>query len=149
MSNLEKLIANVEDVDLKINALKQTIAEELKSLEKSRADAVSKLDEEIIKEASEQLSDKDYGCGTANIELDNIKIKVEVKKTVKWDEKYLRENIEPLIKAAGREPEDFIKYKRSVGETDFKAFNDDMKRMFMPARTVTPSKPKITMERKV
>ena len=149
MSEIQKHLSEVEGLNLKVSKLAASIADDMSVLEKQLKIAHDNLEEAVLAEAEGQLSEKDYGCGTANIESDLMKIKVVVKKKIKWDEGYIQKNIEPLIKQAGKDPEQFVKYKRSVSETDYKNFDDEMKRVFEPARTVEPSNPSITYERKV
>ena len=105
------------------------------------------MDVEVAKIAAEQFKDKDYGCGTANLETPSLKIKCVVSKKVKWDEGELRK-IAEQIRASGNNPENFIKYKLSVSEAAFKGFSPEIQEAFVPARSVEPSAPKITIERK-
>ena len=148
MTDIQKHLTKVEAIDVEINKLQATIADQLNSLKEKRIAANALLEDAIIKEADEQLSDKDYGCGTANIETEFAKIKVVVRKGVKWDEFKLRE-VANSIKAAGQDPEAYIKYKMSVSETAYKNFEPEIQNVFKEARTVQPSKPSISYERKV
>ena len=149
MSNeIELLIGEVDTINSQIFELQKTISDKVNALSVKRMKAQELLDEKISQEALSQLSSKEYGCGTANIETDNYKIKAVVSKTVKWDEDILRK-IAKKISDAGLDPEAFIKYKLSVSETAFKGYPDAVKQEFVPARSVEPSKPKITYERKV
>lgn len=144
---IEKLIGEVDKLDVEIFELNQTIADRVAGLQNKKAEVKELLDKEIYSQCAEQLADKDYGCGTANIETTLFKIKTTVSKKVKWDEALLR-NVADDIRLAGRDPEVYIKYKLSVSETAFKGFPDNIQQAFLPARSVEPSAPKITIERK-
>lgn len=141
------MIKEVDGLDDQIAALEASIADKKSGLVNKRNEIKDLLNAEITKEAMEQLKDNDYGCGTANIETDRYKVKVTVSKGVKWDEVVLR-NIAEQIREGGQNPEDYIKYKLSVSETDYKKFGDNIQAVFEPARTVEPSKPVIKIERK-
>jgi len=144
---IDDLINELEGLNSEIHALNQTIAAPLFELNQKKREAQAKFDLEAAKLATEQLCGKDYGCGTANIETALNKIKVVVSKKVKWDEAELRKVMDK-IKAAGRDPEEFIKVKLSVSETEFKKFPDAIQAEFVPARSVEPSAPVVTYERK-
>lgn len=145
--DIDAMIGEVNLYDQQIFDLQQTIADKVHALTQARNEAKEKLDLEITKLAMKELKGKDYGCGTANIETPLYKIKTVVSKSVKWDEDILR-RIAGQIKEAGQDPEVYIKYKLSVSETAFKSFPEPIQQAFIPARTVEPSSPKITIERK-
>lgn len=149
MSNkIEKYLNDIDAVQAEINNLMSPIEKKLNELQSKRDELEIKMKTDIAKMAMDQLKDKDYGCGTANIDLSNHKVKVVVSKQVKWDEDKLK-GIANKIRDAGQNPENFIKYKLSVSETAFKGFTEAIQNEFLPARTVEPSKPKIMLERKV
>ena len=147
IKNIEVLIAEVDKLDDQIFELNQTIANDIAVLSSKKIEVQGILDDELSKEAASLLSDKDYGCGTANIETARHKIKVTVSKKVKWDEGELRV-VRNLILAADGDPSIYIKEKLSVSETEYKGFPQHIQDAFEPARSVEPSAPKITIERK-
>ena len=142
---IEKLINDIDTINNDIHELNQTIAVELNGLNNRKATLQAELDDHILK--SSDFSGKEYGCGTVNIDTEHFKIKTVVSKKIKWDEKALR-TVANQIKDAGQDPEAFIKYKLSVSETSYKGFPDAIQQAFLPARSVEPSAPKITIERK-
>lgn len=146
-NNIETMIKEVDKYDDQIAELKASIADKVDALCAKRDEINNLLNFEITKQATEELKNEDYGCGTANIETDRYKVKVVVSKGVKWDEDILRK-IAVQIREGGQDPEDFIKYKLSVSETDYKKFGDNIQAVFEPARTIQPSKPVIKIERK-
>ena len=148
MNDIQKHLATVEGIDAEISALQATIADKLQELALKRDAANEVLEAEIMKEANAQLSQKDYGCGTANIEIGNTKIKIEVRKKVKWDQDKLQ-IVKSQILAANKNPADYLKEELKVSETKYDNFPDDIRAVFEPARTVEPAKPMIKYERKV
>ena len=148
MSNdIEGMIAEIDNLDDQIFQLNQTIADQVNALQAKRNDAKKDLDTKIAQQASDELSQKDYGCGTVNLDMARHKIKVTVSKKIKWDEKELH-LIRQQIIAAGKNSTDYIKEKLSVTETAYKGFDPDIQKAFEPARTVEPSAPKIEIVRK-
>lgn len=145
---MQNLINQIEEIDNRIADLMKHIDGRIKALKDEKSKIEKELNEAVIQEASEKLKSKNYGCGTVNIEEGDFKIKVTVSKKVKWDNEKLSD-IEELIRKGGQNPENFIKCTRTVNENSYKDFTDDIKKVFEPARTVEPSKPKITIERKV
>ena len=145
--NIETMIVEIDKLDDEIFALNQTIADKVNALQTKRRESKAELDLAIAKEASVDLKDKDYGCGTANIETERHKIKVTVSKSVKWDEKQLHVIRQQIIDA-GKKPTDFIKEKLSVSETAYKGFSPEIQRTFESAREVSASAPKIEIVRK-
>ena len=144
---IETLITEVEQINAELHVLNKSIADKVYELSQKKKEVQGKLDKEIYDLAKLQLAEKEYGCGTANIDTPSFKIKTVVSKKVKWDEEALR-GIAKSIQNAGRDPEEFIKYKLSVSETDYKKFDPVIQEAFLPARSVEPSAPAITWERK-
>jgi len=146
-NNIEKMIAEVDGINDQIFELNQTIADKIAVLHSKKIEVQGILNEELAKDAADMLHNKEYGCGTATIETPRHKIKVVVSKKVKWDEDVLF-GIRAQILASGKNPSDYIKEKLSVSETAYKGFSPDIQSVFEPARSVEPSAPKITIERK-
>jgi hypothetical protein len=144
---IEKLINEINVYKKEIFDVNQTIADKVNALSSKQREAQEKLDKVVAKMAAEALKDNDYGCGTHNIDTPLFKVKAVVRKKVKWDESALV-NIENQIKSVGQNPEDYIKYKRSVSEANYGKFSDDIKKIFTAARTVEPSAPLITITNK-
>jgi len=145
--NIEVMIGEIDKLDDQVFELNQTIADKVNALQNKKSELKSMLDVEIAKAATGDLTNKEYGCGTATIETARHKIKVVVSKKVKWDEKQLFV-IRNQIIDAGQNPSAYIKEKLSVSETAYKGFTPDIQKTFEPARSVEPSAPKITIERK-
>ena len=101
---------------------------------------VSELTQIYNTQITEQLADKDYGCGTATVDG----AKFVISKTVKWDQAGLKKLYEQ-IKAGNEEPSEYIEVKMDVKESKWNAWPTPIRESFEPFRTVTPSKIKITL----
>lgn len=119
-------------------ALLRSQMSELKHKETS---LVSEIAQIYNTQITEQLADKDYGCGTATIEG----AKFVIAKTVKWDQAGLKKLYEQ-IRAGNENPDEYIKIKFDVSEAAFTHWPTPIRESFEPFRTVTPSKIKITLK---
>lgn len=124
-----------------------TITSELDGLKAEKEMCEAEIIRLSASEIQNQLSDKDYGAGTANIDAGQYALKVVLSKNVKWDQAQL-ENICAEIAASGEDPKEFVKVKYDVSETAYKSWPSRIRGYFEPARTVELSKPKISFERK-
>ena len=70
------------------------IDSEIKKLKKKKKDYEDDLNSFLADEVYEQLSDKNYGCGTANLGTENYKVKAVVAKKVEWDQGALKQAYE-------------------------------------------------------
>lgn len=123
----------------------QQVKQQEEKLAKIRKDAEDDLIDALGNEIRSQLNDKDYGCGTANVDLEGYKVKVVISKKVTYDQQGL-ETVEQQLVAAGQDPHEYMKVERKVSESSYKAWPSSLQAMFEPYRTVEASKPKITVE---
>lgn len=144
---VEKSLVKINELDMKLINLRATIANEEQLIIDEKKKHTDVVNEYVKEQAASDLKGKDYGCGTSNIDLGLFKAKVVVSKKVKWDESRLVD-ISKMISDAGEVPSDYIKTKLSVSEADYKNFSKDIQKVFISARTVESSTPKITIERK-
>ena len=135
-NTLDNLLGSIEAVNNQLEQLKREKAQLEATLAESVADSVH-----------QQLSDKDYGCGTATINTDAYKVKVVISKDVKYDQEKLADLFDK-IRQSGEDPFEYIKVKYDVSETAYKNWPSNIRQAFEPARTVEPSKPKITFDKK-
>lgn len=119
---------------------------EIQNLKSEKGRLESEIMAGISGQISSQLSDKDYGCGTANIDLGSYKIKAVVSKKVTWDQSRLAALAE-RIRASGENPLEYMKLEYDVPESKFKAWPSNIQSEFVAARTVTPSAPKLTFQK--
>jgi hypothetical protein len=99
----------------------------------------SKASEEAIK--AFQAAKKD--TGTLDFISEGVKIKAVVDKKVEWDQKELSD-IWGRILSTGDKPEEYITRKETytVPEKHFTAWPEQIKAVFLPARTLTPKPPR-------
>ena len=121
------------------------LAEQIASLKEKHDSLKKQISETVMEMAESQLAEKDYGCGTATIDIDGYKVKATVSKKVTWDQDMLS-GIYDRIKSSNEDPTDYIKTKFTVPENSFKAWPEVIKSQFVDARIVEPSKPVITWE---
>lgn len=76
------------------------------------------------------------GFGTQEREVDGIKMKINVPKKVEWDQDALAK-LNNDIKESGTDPSAYIKEKVTfdVSEIAYKAWSDELKEAFAPARS--------------
>ena len=135
------------------NSLDDTINEilaidlEIQNLKSKRGKLAGEVNLAIAPQVQEQLATKDYGCGTANVEIGSYKIKAVVGKEVTWEQSKLAALYE-RIKASNENPLDYLKIEYDVPESKFKAWPEVIQKAFVDARTVEPSAAKVTYERK-
>jgi len=147
LNQTDLLLSKIHDIDNQIKNEVGHLFEKKDQLNSELNLLQEKVNEEIRKKTFDELSGKDYKCGTVNIVTDHYKIKSVVSKKVSWDENILR-SVRDKIIAAGKNPHDFINEKLSVHERKYDTFTDEIKKEFLPARTVEASTPKIEIVRK-
>lgn len=122
------------DIDVLIDYIKET-DQQLAALKARKGILQNELGALVLSDVDNQLSQKDYGCGTATIETESHKIKVTVPKKVKWDQDKLQE-LHDKISASGDDPRTYMKSEFKVSETTFKDWPDNIQKAFSEARTV-------------
>lgn len=126
-----------------IQRFQESLNKELKALGAMlHAALVARYEEQA--RADLQVAAKE--SGTVNLHDGDMKVKVEVKKSVEWDQEQLAV-IAERIAAAGDDPAEWIDTKLSVSESKFKAWSRAMQDTFAPARTVKAAKSSITLAR--
>ena len=113
---------------------------QMHQLKQDETALVSEIAQVYQSQITEQLKDKDYGCGTATVDG----AKFVISKTVKWDQAGLK-NIYEQIRAGNENPDEYIDLKLDVKESRYKAWPTPIRESFEPFRTVTPSKIKIQL----
>lgn len=115
--------------------------------DKSAADlAAKKLKNELLNrkaaEVNAAYSAKPEPFGVINLPVAGKIVKVDVPKKVEWAQDKLEALCEQM-KADGANPKDYIKIEYAVSETLYKAWGDNMKAYFSPARTVKAGNPSV------
>ena len=120
---------------------KQKLLDQLAPLQKELGTVEDQINAAVavpLKAAMEGKKD----TGTVKFDVDGIAVKAVVPKTVKWDQEKLA-GIFQKIASAGDDPGQYIETKYGVSETAYKKWSDPVKKVFLPARTVVPGKPKL------
>lgn len=87
---------------------------------------------------------KGEDTGTIHIARDGMDVKVDRTKTVTWDQAKLAKAVGDIV-ACGDDPTEYVKTAYSVSEAAYKAWPSMIRRVFEPARTVTPGNPSIKL----
>lgn len=125
--NIADVLDDLSEVDDDLSELKLT----RKALE---AELLSMTVDDVV----EQLSSSEYGCGTANLDIDGYKLKVIRAKKVSWNQDKLKEVRQKIIDSEAN-PDEYIKMELKVSETAYKNWPSNIQSAFEPARTVMPA----------
>ncbi len=101
--------------------------------------------QEIEDQIFEQLKDQVKDQGSTTVNQDGYKITVTIPMRTTWDEAKLKE-IATNIKQHGDDPEQYIDFKPQVSEKAYKAWPEQIQKVFEPARTIKPGKRKIEIK---
>lgn len=112
-----------------------SVGEQLTATEK---EITALLSTDLI--AIRKLQQKEYGA--VNITRDGFRVTETISKKVKWDQEKLF-GVFHKIQSTGDNPFDWMKAEFKVGEKEFGAYPKNIQAVFAPARTVTPSEPKL------
>lgn len=123
---MQELARQREQIQQQINDLKEQL---------------ETVDDQIFTQVKDRIRDE----GSTTLEQDGVKLTVTVPVRVSWDEARLKE-VANRISAGGDDPENYIKFKPSVSERDFKTWPEAVQKVFMPARTTKAGKRSITIK---
>ena len=119
---------------------KLNIEDEIKFLKDQLALVEEEIEDRFIDSAAEIMGGP---IGTAVIDVDGTKLKIEVTKRVAWDQDLLKDlgrKLPPEIR------ENILSIKFNVTESTYKNVSDpELKSQLDEARIVSPSKPKFTI----
>jgi len=118
---------------------------QIKDLQARKSELERQLLGNLDNEIKAQVADKEYGCGTATVNLEDCRLKINIPKKVKWDQNEL-EALVQKIQDSGDNPRDYIKVKYEVPETAYKNWPERIQQAFEPARRVEQGKPTIKIE---
>lgn len=128
---------------------KITVYQELLEQKKEVAKAIKNIEQSILDDIQadidNQLSDKDYKCGTANVEYQGYDLKVTVSKGIKYDNNILA-SIAKRIIDSGDDLSKYMKVEYKISENSYKNWSKPIQKEFMDARTVKPNNPKIEIK---
>lgn len=128
-----------------ISLLTDLLAEE-EALLKDRKKALQYASElRFLDKAMGELRSKTLDSGTAHVLEDGIDVVVTIPKTVDWNQEELAKSIE-AVKSWGEDPHEYVTTKLSVSENAYKAWPAAIRKVFEPARTMAPGKPKFAFK---
>ena len=90
--------------------------------------------------AIRKLQQKEFGA--VHVTKDGYRVVETIQKKVRWDQEKLF-GVFHKIQATGDNPFEWMKAEWKVGEKEFNAYPKNIQAVFAPARTVTPSEPKL------
>jgi hypothetical protein len=122
-----------------------TAVESIALYTKQKKTAEAELLQRREKEIQQLLKSKPEPYGTVNLAIGNHQVKVDVKKKVDWDQEKLWA-IWDQMTVDEVNPKNYIKAELKVSENAYKAWDDQMRAEFLPARTVTLGKPTIKLK---
>jgi hypothetical protein len=118
-----------------INPLLDAVGEQLTEVEK---EITALLSADLT--AIRKLQEKEFGA--VHITREGFRVTETISKKVKWDQEQLF-GVFHKIQSTGDNPFDWMKAEFKVGEKEFGAYPKNIQAVFAPARTVTPSEPKL------
>lgn len=121
--------------------------EEIAELTAQKKQLQKLLLESLKPQIDEQLQDKDYNCGTANVVVGNHQVSITIPKKIKYDNEELNDLYQE-IRSHGDDPEEFINVKFSINENAFKLWPVQRQNYFARARTVDRGAPVIKVKDK-
>ncbi len=128
-----------------ISLLTNLLAEE-EALLKDRKNALQYASElRFLDKAMVELRSKTLDSGTAHVLEDDIDVVVTIPKKVDWDQRELAKSVE-AVQSWGEDPDEYVTTKLSVSETAYKSWPTAIRKVFEPARTMTPGKPKFVFK---
>lgn len=138
---LKSLIMQKENLVAQIAAIQSTILPQIEPLQIQLAELQDKIEKISMQAAIEAYRQAGKDTGTCEFIHEDVRIKSVVDKKVEWDQAMLSQ-IRERIRGTGDDPGQYIQEKLSVSEKAFIAWPDQIKAVFLPARTVKPGKPR-------
>jgi hypothetical protein len=129
---LNKKAAGIQE---SIKPLLDAVGEQLTEVEK---EITALLSADLI--AIRKLQEKEFGA--VHITRDGFRVTETIAKKVRWDQEQLF-GVFHKIQSTGDNPFEWMKAEFKVGEKEYGAYPKNIQAVFAPARTVTPSEPKL------
>lgn len=127
-----------------MQAILATIAERAAVLASAKRNITNTIAERVNADITAGYIAKGVDTGVLHIARDGLDVVVDRSKTVAWDQTKLAQAVAD-IRAAGDDPAEYVKITYSVSEAAYGAWPSMIKRVFEPARTVTPGAPTIKL----
>lgn len=136
-------IANL-NID-QIRLLNEEVSEAKKMADRRLKKITAGLSEKYRNDHDRERQAKGSPFGLVTVLDNGTSIKFDVPKKVDWDQGELR-TAEATVKSWGSDPSQYIKTELKVTESCWKAWPDEIKKVFEPARTEKAGSVKITIE---
>lgn len=128
-------------------ALQAMIQEQEEIIKAQKATIQAILEELYLDGAKSQLGAKGQDTGTTHVIEGEVDVSINIPKKVTWDQDALAV-AEGTVSSWGENPTEYMTIERKVSETAYKAWPTAIKKVFMPARTMKPGKPKFELKKK-
>lgn len=132
------------DIEQHYNEL-EAVNHQLAELKNRKASLENDIIQNFRDEFEHLLREKDEPFGKVNVVFGEFDMHYTVPKKVQWNQEKLAKIREKI--GQFENPDQYIKVKYDVSETAFKNWPDDIKEVFMPARTVCNGSAKIEIEK--
>jgi hypothetical protein len=139
---LKELLGRREVLNRKADEIMATIQSQLDAVGEQLNETEREIRELVFADltAIRKLQQKEYGA--VNITRDGFRVTETIAKKVKWDQEKLF-GVFHKIQSTGDNPFEWMKAEFKVGEKEFNTYPKNIQAVFAPARTVTPSDPRL------
>ncbi len=142
-TNLKELLVQQQYLQDEIARLEETIKPQMDILQVDLQTVKEQINQIALESAAKAYREAKKDTGTVHFAKDGVQVKVVIDKKVEWDQRLLK-GIWDRIKSFGDKPEQYITLKESltVAEKAFTAWPEQIKNLFIPARTIISRPPK-------
>jgi hypothetical protein len=130
-----KLQQEAQEIQASIEPALAIVREQVANADKAIMDLLT-----VDLTAIRKLQEKEFGA--VHITRDGYKVTETISKRIRWDQEKLF-GVFHVIQSTGDNPFKWMKAEFKVGEKEFKTYPKNIQAVFAPARTVTPSEPKL------
>lgn len=106
----------------------------------------AELDRRFAVKAAEQRLAKKTHFGSVTLSEDGFSIKADLPKKVTWDQSELAKSVATIRDQWRENPADYVSTEYKVSETKYNAWPPAIRKVFEPARTVSPGSPSYKIE---
>jgi hypothetical protein len=146
MSTLKELLEEQQRLQATIEQVEASIKPQLDPLQVDLQVVKEQINQRASEEATKAFHAAKKDTGTLNFVSEGVQIKAVVEKKVEWDQKELA-SIWHKIVTTGDKPEEYITRKETytVPEKSYTAWPEQIRAVFLPARTLTPKPPRFEL----
>lgn len=134
----------MKNLDIKQYAYEiSAIETEMAELKKRKSTLERDVQEYYDDDIQEAYSIKSEPFGQVEFGFDDVNFKLTTPKRVSWDQEQLASIYEKI--GEHEDPKQYIDVVYKVNETKWKSWPENIRAVFMPARTVKPGAPKVCL----